>query len=158
MPFFRGYDSIGACAMNGTITPNTSYGKYSYNTKTFNMGNVTTIPSGDITITDKENAVNGNWYGSAGIFNLPNDPGGSGGTSVMHTDFTAYYEYKGHVSQPNIESYFNTVGSYSHATLGLSTDPSISIDTSGTASASIGLSLVSLTDVRNAEREIHYIP
>lgn len=33
MPFFRGYDSIGSCAMNGTVTPNTSSGKYWYTTK-----------------------------------------------------------------------------------------------------------------------------
>ncbi len=120
--------------------------------------NVSTIKSGDITITNKKNAVNGNWYGSAGIFNLPNDPGGSGGTSVMHTDLKAYYEYQGHVSEPNTESYFNTVGTYSHATIGLSVSPSISIDTSGSASASIGLSIFADTDTRNAEREIHYIP
>lgn len=158
MPFFRGYDSIGSCAMNGTVTPNTSYGKYWYNTKTFNMGNVSTVPSGDITITDKTNAVNGNWYGSAGVFNLPNDPGGSGGLSVMHTDLKAYYEYKGHVSQPNIESYFNTVGTYVHATITITGSPSVSIDTSGTVSASIGISVAGGEDIRNAELEVRYKP
>ena len=158
MPFFRGYDSIGSCAMNGTVTPNTSSGKYWYTTKTYYLGKVTSTPSGNITITNKSNAVNGNWYGSAGIFNLPNDPGSSNGTTVLHTDLKAYYEYKGHVSKPKAESYFNTVGTYSHATVGISFSPSISIDTTGTASASIGLSLFADKDVRNAEREIHYRP
>lgn len=158
MPFFRVYDSIGSCAMNGTVTPNTSSGKFWYTTKTFNMGNVSSIPSGNITITNRTNKTNGNWYGSAGIFNLPNDPGGSAGITVMHTDLKAYYEYKGHVTQPTIASYFNTVGTYSHATIGLSVSPSISIDTSGTASASISLSLFADTDVRNAEREIYHRP
>lgn len=158
MPFFRGYDSIGSCAMNGTVTPNTSSGKYWYTTKTFNLGNVSSIASGDITITNKSNKVNGNWYGSAGVFNLPNDPGGSGGVTVMHTDLHAYYEYKGHVSQPKVESYFNTVGTYSHSTISIASNPSVSIDTSGTASASIGLDITPSADIRNAEREIHYIP
>lgn len=158
MPFFRGYDSIGSCAMNGTVTPNTSSGKYWYTTKTYYMGNVSSIPSGNITITNRSNVADGNWYGSAGIFNLPNDPGGSSGANVMHTNLNAYYEYKGHVSQPTIESYFNTVGTYSHATIGISWSPSISINTSGTASASIGLSLIADRDVRNAEREIHFVP
>ena len=62
MPFFRGYDSIGSCAMNGTVTPNTSSGKYWYTTKTYYLGKVTSTPSGNITITNKSNAVNGNWY------------------------------------------------------------------------------------------------
>lgn len=158
MPYFRGYDSIGSCAMNGTVTPNTSSGKYWYTTKTYNSGHVTSVNSGDITITDKYNEVNGNWYGSAGVFNLPDDPGGAPGFSVMHTDLKAYYEYKGHVSHPSTESYFNTIGTYSHATLRFGGSPSVSIDTSGNVSASIGLDITPSADVRNAEREIHYIP
>ena len=47
MPFFRGYDSIGSCAMNGTVTPNTSSGKYWYTTKTYYLGKVTSTPSGN---------------------------------------------------------------------------------------------------------------
>lgn len=159
MPFFRGYDSIGSCAMNGTVTPNTSYGKFWYTIKRYDMGSVSTSKSGDITITNKTNAVNGNWYGSAGIFNLPNDSSNAADNmSITHTDLRAYYEYKGHVSKPNDESYFNTVGTYSHAIIKPVFNPSISIDTSGSASASIGLGASITTDVRNAETEVHYKP
>ena len=159
MPVFRGYDSIGACAMNGTVTPNTSSGKYSYTTKLFNMGSVSTSKSGDITITDISNEVNGNWYGSVGVFNLPNDVANPNtGVSIMHTDLQAYFEYKGHVSQPKVESYFNTVGTYTHTTISLGFSPSVSIDTSGSVSASIGIEPGINKDVRNAEREVHYIP
>lgn len=159
MPFFRGYDSIGACAMNGTVTPNTSSGKYSYTTKLFNIGSVSTSKSGDITITDISNEVNGSWYGSVGVFNLPNDVSDPNtGISIMHTDLQAYFEYKGHVSYPKIESYFNTVGTYTHTTISLGFSPSVSIDTSGSVSASIGIEPGINKDIRSAEREVHYIP
>lgn len=158
MPFFRGYDSIGSCAMNGTVTPNTSSGKYWYTTKTINMGNITSTPSGNITITNKSNKVNGNWYGSAGVFNLPNDVSNPNGVSLMHTGLKAYYEYKGNVTFPTLASNFNSTGTYSHATLTVSVSPSVSINTSGTASASIGLKIVGGTDVRNAELEVKYKP
>lgn len=159
MPFFRGYDSIGSCAMNGTVTPNTSSGKYWYKTKLINAGNITTTNSGDITITDRSNEIEGNWYGSVGVFKLPKDTADPNtGISIMHTDLGAYYEYKGHVSQPKVESYFNTVGSYTHTTVSLGFSPSVSIDTSGSASASIGIEPGINKDIRNAEREIHYVP
>lgn len=159
MPVFRGYDSVGSCAMNTTVTPNTSYGKYWYTTKIYGITDVTTSHSGNIEITNRHNAVNGNWYGSAGIFNLPNDTSGSG-MSIINIDLQAYYEYKGHVSEPKNEHYFNTVGTYCHSTIGIGINPSISINFSKgvSASATIGLQLISGKDIRSAELEIHYIP
>lgn len=158
MPFFRGYDSIGSCAMNGTVTPNTSSGKFWYTTKVINMGQISTLNSGDIAITDKSNKTNGNWYGSAGVFNLPNDVSNSNGISLMHTNLKAYYEYKGNVTHPTLASNFNSTGTYVHATLTISGSPSVSIDTSGTVSASIGISVVGGEDIRNAELEVKYTP
>ncbi len=99
MPIFRGYDSIGSCAMNCTVTPNTAKGYYSYKTTVVDKFGHNTINSNKITITNKQNAVKGNWYGSAGIFNLPNN-GSSSQSSVTHTGLKAHYEYKGHISQP----------------------------------------------------------
>lgn len=122
------------------------------------MGNVSSVPLGNIAIKDKSNKIKGNWYGSSGVFNLPNDPSGSGGLTIMHTDLKAYYEYKVHVSHLASESYFNTVGTYSHSTISLGFSPSVSIDTSGSASASIGIDIPPSADVRNAELEIHYKP
>lgn len=79
-------------------------------------------------------------------------------SSVMYTNYRAHYEYAGHVNSPNTASWFNTVGSYDHATIGLSGSPSVSIDMGGNVSASIGLNVAAVTDTRSAELEIHYIP
>lgn len=158
MPVFRGYDSIGSCAMNCTVTSNTEKGYYSY-TRTIidNLGNITTKKSDNITITKKQNAVKGNWYGSAGIFNLPNDYSDSY-SNVTYTGLKAHYEYKGHVSQPNQENWFNTVGTYDHATVGFNVTPAIEIDFKGNTSASIGLDSFAVIKSRSVELEIHYVP
>lgn len=158
MPIFRGYDSIGSCAMNCTVTPNTAKGHYSYNTTIVDSwGNITTTNSGNKTITNKQNAIEGNWYGSAGVFNLPNNYADAN-SSISHTGFKAHYEYKGHVSQPNQANWFNTVGTYDHATIGISFSPSIGIDLGGDVSASIGLEILAAVKSRPAELEIYYKP
>ncbi len=76
----------------------------------------------------------------------------------MHTNLKAYYEYKGNVTHPTLASNFNSTGTYVHATLTISGSPSVSIDTSGTVSASIGISVVGGEDIRNAELEVKYTP
>lgn len=158
MPTFRGYDSIGSCAMNGTVSPNTQSGYYSYDTTTIDgFGRITHSSTGDITITNKQNETNGNWYGSAGIIDLPNNIS-TENTSTMHSNLEAHYQYEGHVNYPELVSWFNTVGTYSHATISLVFSPSVSIDIGGGVSASIGLSIAGIVDSRPAELEIKYIP
>lgn len=156
MPFFRGFDSIGACAMNGTVTNSTRSGSYHYDITYINLGSIT-YDDYDGTITNKQNAVNGNWYGSAGVFNLPNDVYGDY-SSVLYDNFTAHYQYRGHVTSPSEERWFNTIGTYDHATLSIAFDPSVSIDLNGDVSASIGLKLVGSVDSRPVEFEVHYKP
>lgn len=158
MPFFRGYDSIGSCAMNGTVTPNTRSGYYSYDTLMVDsLGRITRSSTGDLNITNKQNDTNGNWYGSAGIVNLPNDAA-SEYSSIMHSNFEAHYQYKGHVNYPELMSWFNSVGTYDHATIGISFSPSVSIEVGGNVSASIGLNIFASVDSRPAEIEINHIP
>ena len=41
MPFFRGFDSLGSCAMNGTVTNSTRSGNYSYDITYINLGKIT---------------------------------------------------------------------------------------------------------------------
>lgn len=155
MPVFRGKDSIGSCAMNCTVTNETRSGKYSYDMTNVTPGNTsTTKRSGTISSSNLKNAVNGNWYGSAGIVDLPADVYGPT-SSIVCSNFKAHYEYAGHVSSPNVE-WFNTVASYDHATVAISASPSVSIDTSGSVSASIGLDIVGATDTRSAEIEIKH--
>jgi hypothetical protein len=148
MPFFRGYDSIGACAMNATVTPGTASGYVSYDI-TETISGRTTHSSDRYDISNCLRAVNGNWYGSAGVFNLPTDRH-FGDVSTMFKNFKAHYEYEGHANS----TYFNTIGSYDHTRFRLSFEPSVSIDTSGSFSASIGLEVDSATDTRGVELEI----
>lgn len=158
MPIFRGRDSIGSCAMNCTVTPNTAKGYYSYKTTTAdNLGHVRTTNSGKVEIKDKQNAVNGNWYGSAGMFNLPSNYSSSQLTS-KHTELKAHYEYKGHISDPDQANWFNTVGTYNHTTVGISYNASVEIKLNGKVSATIGLNVLAATKSRSAELEIYYKP
>ena len=158
MPTIRSYDSLGSCAMNGTVTPNTQSGYYSYETVTAHIdGSISRSSTGDIDITDKQNDTNGNWYGSAGVFNLPNDYEDHN-TSKMHSKFKAHYQYEGHVTYPEQVSWLNSVGTYDHSTIGISFGPSVSIDIGGGVSASIGLDIFATVDSRPAEIEVNYIP
>lgn len=159
MPMFRGKDSIGSCAQNGTVTPDTQYGWYEYDVTHTNFGRITySYYSADISSSNYQNAVNGNWYGSAAIIDLPNDIF-SNYTNTVYTNYKVHYEYKGHVTSPESASWFNTTGTYLHSTVALSLSfPSVSINTSGTVSASIGISLLGITEPRSVELEIYYQP
>lgn len=154
MPFFRGFDSIGSCAMNGTVTNSTRDGYYSYDITYVNLtGN--TYDTYEDDITSVKNAITGNWYGSAGVFNLPNNVYGEY-SSILYDNFFAHYEYQGHVTSPSEPRWFNTVASYDHATISIAFSPSVSIDLGGDVSASIGLAIVGTTDTRSVEFEIYY--
>lgn len=157
MPVFRGKDSLGSCAMDCTVSNETRYGNYSYDVLTNNgVDTIYDEDGGDI--TNIQNKPEGNWYGSAGIFNLPNDVQGLG-ISIMYENFAAHFEYEGYVTSPSESRNFNTVGSYSHSTMSLSINPSLSIDLgSGDVSASIGLSVVDGEDRASVEFTVHYIP
>ena len=157
MPAFRFTDSLGACAMNGTITTDSQYGYYWYDSTFINMGNVTKDYTFEYINDNYGNDVDGNWYGSAGYFNLPNDVY-SEYSSIIHDNFGAHFQYSGHVTSPDEQRWFNTVGNYTHATLSVALSPSISIDYSGSLSASVGIDVVGDTDIRGVEFEINYIP
>ena len=157
MPAFRSKDSLGSCSMDCTVTNNTRYGNYSYDIIT-NNGIDIIYDNVDEDITDIKNAPNGNWYGSAGIFNLPNDAFGEG-VSVMNENFAAHYEYEGYVTSPDERRNFNTIGSYAHSYIRLSLSPSLSIDLgSGGVSANIGISAVDGDDRVSVEYSVHYVP
>lgn len=158
MPFFRGKDSIGSCTQNGTVTDSTRSGWYEYDITYITNGVVTyDYDNTSISSSDYKNAVNGNWYGSAGIINLPNDIS-TDYMITMYDNYKAHYEYNGHVNYPNLASWFNTVGSYVHSTFAIVFSPSVSIDTSGNVSASIGIAVAGVKDTRSVELEIYYQP
>lgn len=158
MPYFRGDDSIGSCAMDCTVTPNTASGAYSYGVRYLEHTGETYYDTSEGAITDiRTKSVNG-WHGVAGIFDMPNNVYDEHGTSRHYENFDAYLEYRGHITSPDETRWFNSVGTYDHSVLTLDVSPSINIDFNGDVSASIGLSVDRETDTRCAEIEVQYIP
>ncbi|MBQ8397836.1 MAG: hypothetical protein IJX53_06535 [Clostridia bacterium] len=157
MPLFRGYDSIGSCAMNATVTPDSGSGSYSYDALIVTSMSPVVTETYLVPITVIQEKETGSWYGAAGIFNLP-DNVISDTHSIRYSNVAAHFQYNGHVNHPGLESYFNSNGSYSHSTLALILSPSISINSKGEFSAEIGLNTIWDTDVRTASVEVHYVP
>lgn len=71
MPLFRNYDSIGSCAMDCTVTPNTAKGTVSYDIA-YVMAE-TTYDSDEEPISDIQTKTPNGWAGVAGIFDLPDN-------------------------------------------------------------------------------------
>jgi len=159
MPFFRGYDSIGSCANNGRVLPNTENGYFWYNICTNVNGDISTNWSGYNQFEKTDTIINGIWYGKGAIFRLPLDMTSTelGFYAKVCTDLSAHFEYKGEVTHPSLETNFNSCGTYSHSTLALSISPSISINPKG-LTASIGLNSLGASDRRTATCPINYIP
>lgn len=166
LPFFRSYDTIGACAMNSAIDNVTRSGWLSYNL-IYSYGDAyhNTPTTNYFSSSDIYTNINGNWIGSAALFDLPNDisstdPNSGMSTTITHTNFRVHFEFQAHVNYPSLESYFNATATYCHSKFGLSWSPSVELSLLGNTSASIGLSIVSLVDERIAELpySIHYVP
>lgn len=157
MPSIRYMDSLGSCAMEGTVTPETQYGYYWYTSQHFSMGVMEEEPVFEYLEDNYDNDKDGNWYGSAGYFNLPRNTG-TGNNGTVHQDFGAHFQYRGHVTSPDERRFFNTVGSYTHATVTIAASPSITISYPGGLSASAGIAAVGAKDVIGVEFEVEYIP
>lgn len=160
MPTFRLKDAIGSCAPTLAIDNNTRSGWYSYRAVT----NI--FPTGEHTdgiiknsITNVQNAINGDWYGSAGVFQLPNNYADQY-SSATYTELRAYYEFEAELRYRDLATSFNSIGTYAHKRISVGIEPSVSISFDGKPSASIslGVSLTSPEDRRSAELLIHYDP
>ncbi|MBQ6670120.1 MAG: hypothetical protein IJM80_00650 [Firmicutes bacterium] len=118
MPSFRWKDAVGVSANYCTLVAGSESGYYSYKQALTIEGNTTTSTiRTNITGSNLKNPVNGNWYGAAGIFNLPNDGYDSSTDSgVECTNLFAYITCKMLVAQTSTTS-FNVVGSYAHSKL-----------------------------------------
>lgn len=119
MPFFRFWDSLGAACMNMTVINSTRYGYYDYEVN--DSGN--TIRR-YFTSDDMQEAINGNWYGSACKFQIM----GLDEYNIF-TKFSVHYEYKGHFNGSNDNPYINTTATYCHQRIGINIDQSITIST-----------------------------
>lgn len=158
MPIFRDMDMIGSCAQMSTVLNSSRNGWYSYDITTYFLGNPTyDVEEHVFTSGEFENAINGNWYGSAATFRLPTDMNVDN-TSVVNDNFHVYYEYSGHLIYPSMETWFNSSGCYDHSYLTISPSAGVEISPSGN-SASIGLAVAGATESRVAEiSDIHYVP
>lgn len=161
MPSVRDVDSVGSCAMNCTVDPNNRTGSYQYQYTTYNLNTnqTTNSTSGIYTIGNayKKNKSEGSWYGSAGIFNLPSDIT-TDDYIICYTKYIASYSYDGHVNLPTLETYFNAIGTHSHAIVS-SLFSDVAINIGGMTFASITLSgFLTYKQDLNVEFEIHYIP
>ncbi|MCD8003686.1 MAG: hypothetical protein LUG88_07270 [Clostridia bacterium] len=160
MPYFRGKDIVSICTMTGTVEDGTRGGYYNYNKNYFipSQGyNETFSYKENFSSSDFTNVINGNWYGTGVVVNLPSDIATSSSTiSYLNYKVTVYY--RGYISTPTIERYFNTTASYSHSTFSVYvTGFSIGVSSSG-ASAAIEFTGATFKDTRSAGLLIHYIP
>ena len=155
MPLYRNFDSLGSCAMGCTVVPGSQYGYFLYVTNYYANGELISTEDYFENITNYGNAVNGNWYGSAGYFCLPSNELSS---SVRFNDFCAYYQYTGHVHDPESAKWINSVGSYEHTTAGLVIAPGISIEFGGSTTATIVLNVFVASEMYPAEVEFYYTP
>lgn len=155
MPAIRSYDSIGGCAQYMTYTPNTGECTVYYDQISTVNGNTTTTEI-EKTITNIQGANESGWAGAAAVFKLPSDTVTSD-FRLVHSDFTVIFQYNGKITEPDQSLNFNAIGTYTHATIGLSISPSVSIDTSG-ADAGIGLSIIGFKDKMSVWLEINYTP
>ena len=155
MPFFRGKDAIGSCVQFLTVTPGSEEGYYTFD-YTCTTQFETTHGSGKLDITDIQTASDGNFYGAAGLYFLPNDSAVET-VSVIYKNLFAHFSYRGHMNFPDTRTWFNANGTYIHTTVGLSIAPSLKIDGSG-ANASIGLSVIAYPEKRTVPLELLYQP
>lgn len=159
MPLFRNYDSIGSCAMDCTVTPNTAKGTVSYDIAYVMAGSQTTYDSDEEPISDIQTKTTNGWAGVAGIFDLPDNVVTDyvGGMDIIYSNVQAHLEYYGHIASPGESRWFNSIATYDHSVFNLNTSyPSIGIDFNGDVSASIGIGISKSTDTRNAVLEKYY--
>lgn len=156
MPYWRSTDAIGACVQFLTITGGTQEGYYSYDTTTVTTTSNSKKSSGNIKITNIKSASKGNFYGCAGLFNLPKDTDTSSKT-VTHSNLFAHFSYKGHMNFPTTTTYFNSTGTYIHVQIGVQITPSLTVSTTGTTGA-ISLTTSYVQEPRPVPLEILYVP
>lgn len=160
MPLWQQPDSIGSCASQIAIDNDTRAGQIIYVKEyTNNITGEAYTQTFTQDITQFKNAINGNWYGSVGIFSFPYC-GVYDDITVACISLRAHYEFKAYVYQPELAANFNSVGTYWHTEgfHGLNTSISISFGFDDIVSATIGFDPQIDNDPISAELLIHYTP
>ncbi len=164
MPSWRGGDSLAACAADIGVETSTCSGYYGYHREE-KQGTLVRedVREDDVNQTytseDFFSAQTGNWYGKGISFELPTD-GSRGGYSLTNTDFFAHCEFIAAVRNPQWDTNFNAVGTYTHTSKKVSLEPefSISIPARGepSISASVGVVIEDNDECSSIEFLIEY--
>lgn len=158
-PSYTGVDSIGSCAMLCARDPNTESGYLRYTrTRKDSAGNVisTNTLSPSFSQSQFQTDIKGTFYGVGATFDLPdNIPG-----EEYYSDFYVFFYYRGAVTTPDDAANFNTIGTYTHSSIGVSASPTLSITLSPKpgVSAGMGISAYIKKDSTSAEALVRYIP
>lgn len=159
-PIFRGKDVLGACAEFVTILDNSREGYLAYTVEQRTQtGAVIESSRKTKPISKFKNATYGNFYGAGMIFDLPKDTYAPsyGVYEEAYTEFHAHFTYDGHIKFPDQRLNFNVTGTYTHTTVGISFDPSLSISVKD-AVASITPNVVAKKEDYTAQLEVSYTP
>lgn len=161
MPEMRGTDSIGSCYQDGTVDFTSRSGYYKYTVKNINMiTGATNASNKKVNLTSSkfnDANANGGFYGSVGLVSLPSDTE-MNATYTVNVDYEAHYEYKGHLRHPSLETYFNSIGTYSHNYVTLTVNPTIEISLTPGLNLGATIGIVKGSENTSAGGEVHYIP
>lgn len=161
MPAFRGTDSIGSTSLDCTVTANSGLCKIKYIESDVATGyeTIRRQKSQTLTGTNIKTVTKDGWVGAAVSFTLPKNEltDGVGSSNYIYSDYEVDFTYKGHIVSPSQPRWFFSAATYDHSTLNLSFgDPTISIDTNGNLTGSIGIHLSRNCDTRMASDEFYY--
>lgn len=164
MPFFRAYDSIGACAKYISITPGTAQCSITYDCTTTINGTSKTEKK-TITPSKIEEDTSNGWSGIAAVFFLPSDIIQNSdsifnfnSSSIINSNLVAIFKYQGKIELPDQRLNFNALATYTHMTVGVQlTAPGVSVAKDG-ANFGIGLDVIWGKDKRTVLLEINYVP
>lgn len=155
MPAIRSYDSVGACGQYLDCLPGTGTCEVSYERKEIVPGG-THEDTISRPISNIQLANDNGWAGMAAVFKLPEDIV-SPEQTILYSGFYVEFGYKGEITLPDQRVNFNTIGSYTHATIRLTASPSISISTGG-IDAGIGISIAIFKDKMSVWLALNYVP
>lgn len=159
-PNFRGKDTLGACAKYVTVFNHSREGYLAYTVEQRSQsGAVIEASRKTKNISKFENASNGQFYGAGMIFDLPNDTYAPsyGVYEEAYTDFHAHFTYDGEIELPDQRLNFNATGTYTHTTVSLTINPSLSISVNDSV-GSISPSLIINKKCYTAQLEVSYTP
>lgn len=162
MPTVRLKDMLGVTAQESTVSRDGYMAYIQYIERTIDNGKVISTrgyedTNRDIPIKDFDAPIGDGTYNGGGItFTMPSDSSIAPTLKTVCSSVQVYLQFNGHTTHTNQETWFNVVGTYSHATIQLVVNPSISLDANPVGSLS--LTLTPGQEKRNTLIEAHYLP